>query len=111
MPTIFNRDARYHRLWPASPFLAALLFGCGGPSAREIQNRREFEALLTAVTLRNATELEADAQRIDSRRSSGELSEDAYQSLQSILSLARSGDWIGAEKAAYEFRNRRPYFR
>ena len=59
--------------------LAPLLSGCGGPSTRELMNRREFEALLTAVSLRNKTELEADSKRIDARRSSGELSEEAHQ--------------------------------
>ncbi|GAC1339878.1 MAG: hypothetical protein NVSMB14_05920 [Isosphaeraceae bacterium] len=112
MPTTFNRPSRARFVWLSFFLLAPFFFsGCGGPSPREVQNRRELEALLTAVSLRNKPELETDAKRIDARRSSGELSEDAYQSLQSILSTARSGDWAGAEKQAYEFRERKPYFR
>jgi hypothetical protein len=34
-----------------------MLAGCGEPSARALKNRQEFEALLTAVSLKNKTEL------------------------------------------------------
>ncbi len=93
--------------------LAGLLtpVGCGEPSARELKNRQEFEALLTAVSLRNKPELEKDAKRIDGRHASGELSDGGYDDLQSIIKKARNGDWGGAEKQAYDFREKRPYFK
>jgi hypothetical protein len=93
--------------------LASLLFsaGCGGPSARELKNRQEFEALLTAVTLKDQAQLEKDARRLSDRLASGELSDSAYSDLRPIIEKARSGDWSGAEKQAYEFREKRPYFR
>jgi hypothetical protein len=94
--------------------LAACLLtpaGCGEPSARELKNRQEFEALLTAVSLQNKTELEKDAKRIDDRRASGELSAGGYGDLQEIIKKARDGDWGGAERQAYEFREKRPYFK
>jgi hypothetical protein len=94
--------------------LAACLLmfaGCGAPSARELKNRQEFEALLTAVSLKNTTELEKDARRIDDRHASGELSDHGYRDLQVIIVKARSGHWDEAEKRAYEFREKRPYFR
>jgi hypothetical protein len=81
-----------------------LASGCGGPGEREIKNARAFEALLTAVSLKNAKEMEADAAQIETRHESGELSEANYQSLKEIVSKARSGDWAGAESKAYEFR-------
>jgi hypothetical protein len=84
--------------------------GCGGPSPRELKNRQEFEALLTAVSLKDREELERDAQRIDARHDSGELSHDAHGELCTIIETARGGDWPGAERRAYEFRGRRPYF-
>jgi hypothetical protein len=87
------------------------LIGCGEPSARELKNRQEFEALLTAVSLRNKVELEKDARRIDDRHTSGELSDVGYEDLQGIIRKARDGDWGGAEKQAYEFREKRPYFK
>jgi hypothetical protein len=94
--------------------LAGLLLplaGCGEPSIRELKNRRELEALLTAVSLRNEKELAKDAKRIEARHASGELSEARYTDLQAIVKQAQAGDWLGAEKRAYEFREQRPFFR
>ena len=81
------------------------LVGCGGePSEREVKNARVFEALLTAVSLKNKAELEADAKLIEDRRTSGELSDANGALLQKIVEIARAGDWSAAEKGAYEFR-------
>jgi hypothetical protein len=94
--------------------LAVLLLaavGCGEPSPRELKNRQEFEGLLTAVSLKDKAELERDARRIDARHASGELSDGGHDDLRAIIEKARSGDWAGAEKQAYEFREKRPYFR
>ena len=98
---------------PLLPLTAWLLlaWGCGEPSARELKNRQEFEALLTAVSLKDKAELEKDAKRIEARRRSGELSDGGHGDLQVIIEKARTGDWAGAEEAAYEFREKRPYFR
>ena len=89
----------------------ATFFGCGEPSPRELRNRQEFEALLTAVSLRDKVELEKDAGRIEALRASGGLSESSFADLREIIAKARAGDWPGAEKQAYEFREKRPYFR
>jgi len=90
--------------------LWTLVGGCE-PSARELKNRQEFEALLTAVSLKNKSELEKDARRIDARHASGELSNAGYQDLQQIIAQAREGHWSEAETQAYAFRERRPYFK
>jgi hypothetical protein len=87
------------------------LAGCGEPSARELKNRQEFEALLTAVVLKNAKELERDAKRLEKRHDSGELSEARFQDLREIITRARDGNWGEAERLAYAFRERRPFFR
>lgn len=79
--------------------------GCGGPSAREVENARAFEALLSAVSLRNPKELEKDAQRIEERYAAGELSAAKHQDLGEIIAKARAGDWGGAESRAYGFRS------
>jgi hypothetical protein len=85
--------------------LALTLLGCGGePSERELKNAKAFEALLTAVTLKDEKELEKDAKMIDERHSAGELSEGKFKEIQEIIAKARSKDWDGAEKRAYEFR-------
>src|SRR5258708_7152861 len=85
-------------------FLA--LTGCGWePSERELKNARAFEALLTAVSLKNATELEKDAAFIDERHDAGELSDSKYKDLREIVTEARAKNWTAAEKRAYEFRS------
>jgi hypothetical protein len=81
-----------------------LALGCGEPSRREVENARAFEALLTAVSLRDAKELEADARLIEARRESGELSSGNYQALADVIAKGRGGDWPEAERLAYAFR-------
>jgi hypothetical protein len=88
-----------------SAWLLLALIGCGGePSQREVLNARAFEALLTAVSLRSKTELEKDAKILHERHDARELSDSKYEDLQQIIAKARSGDWDGAEKHAYQFR-------
>jgi hypothetical protein len=82
-----------------------VLAGCRWePSEREVRNARAFEALLTAVSLKNQKELANDAKVIEDRHAAGELSEAKYKDLQEIIEKARAGDWGAAEKRAYEFR-------
>jgi hypothetical protein len=99
-------SAHCRRLFPSSRVaLALIVIGCGGePTKREVANARAFEALLTAVSLRNETEVEGDAMLIDDRHKAGELSEGNYRTLCEIIAKARAKDWGGAEKRAYEFR-------
>jgi hypothetical protein len=79
--------------------------GCGGqPSPREAENARAFEALLSAISSKNAKEVEQDARVIEQRHSAGELSEGKYRELQEIIAKARAKDWADAEKRASDFR-------
>jgi hypothetical protein len=89
---------------------ALVLAGCGEPSTRKLKNRRELEALLTAISLKNQKELDKDIQRIEERHNSGELSDASYKDLSEIIKKARGGDWSGAEKQAYEKRESTPFF-
>jgi hypothetical protein len=91
--------------------LLIMLIGCGEPSLRELENRRELEALLTAVSLKNKKELARDIKRIDDRHASGELSDDGYKDLKEIVEKAQAGDWGGAEKQAYVLRESKPFFK
>jgi hypothetical protein len=91
--------------------LVLLLAGCGEPSIRELKNRRELEALLTAISLKHKKELQKDIQRIEERHASGELSDASYESLQAIAKKAQAGDWAAAEKQAYEMRESTPFFK
>jgi hypothetical protein len=88
------------RLLLASLIAALILAlgGCSGESSeRELKNRRELEAILTAVSLKNRKELERDARRIEDRHTSGELSDAPYRTLQEIVEKARAGDWAAAD--------------
>ncbi len=85
--------------------------GCGQPSEREYKNRRELEAVLTAVSLKNPKELEKDARRLEHRHDSGELSDASHRELMKIVDAACAGDWARAERLAYEFRESNPFFK
>ena len=92
-------------------WILLVLAGCGEPSVRELKNRRELEALLTAISLRNQKELDKDIRRIEDRHASGELSDASYKDLREIIKKAQAGDWAGAEKQAYEMRESKPFFK
>ncbi len=96
-------------IWLLAVSLA--LAGCGEPSEREYKNRRELEALLTAITLKNKKELDKDIQRIEERHTAGELADEGYKDLQEIIKKAQGGNWGGAEKKAYEMRESKPFFK
>ncbi len=105
MPTPTDRPRQTRRCRALIFALWAAFSGCGGePSHREVQNARTFEALLTAVSLKNAKELERDATLIERRHASGEISDANHRALRAIVAKARSGDWQGAETQAYAFR-------
>jgi hypothetical protein len=102
VPTPFEKALRLS--WAV---LLPMLAGCGGePSDREVQNARAFEALLTAVSLKDPKELEGDARLIEARHDSGELSDPSYRELFEVIEKGRAKDWAGAERRAYEFRAR-----
>lgn len=88
-----------------------VLAGCGGPSQDERENRKSFEFLLTAITLKNAGELERDVRLINDRHSAGSLSDDHHRELLEIVAQARSGDWGQAESRAYDWREKHPFFK
>ena len=66
---------------------------------------------MTAISLKNAKELDKDAKRIEERHASGELSDDGYKNLEEIVKKAQAGDWSRAEKRAYELRESKPFFK
>lgn len=102
---------RHGRVATVLAGLLLMFAGCGEPSIRERENRRELEALLTAVSLKNKKDLVNDVKRIEERHTSGELSDDGYKDLQEIIKKAQAGDWGAAEKQAYELRESKPYFK
>jgi hypothetical protein len=110
-PARHEHQSRFRGV-PTNWLLGAMLVlvGCGEPSIRELKNRRELEALLTAISLKNHKELDKDIQRIEERHASGELSDGSYKDLREIIKKAQGGNWAGAEKQAYEMRESKPFF-
>jgi hypothetical protein len=113
------RGSRVPFCWPGGrkarvrliAVLVLALAGCSyEPSQRERKNRRELDALLTAIALKNQKLLGQDAKRIEDRHNAGELSDASYRTLQAIIEKAKDGDWATAEKQGYEFRESSPFF-
>ena len=102
--------SRYRCLTLVLCGLLSVVAGCGGPSSEQRENRKAFEMLLTAVTLKNTKELEKDAKRIDDRHAAGQLSDAGHRELREIIDKARAGNWGDAEEQAYKFREAQPYF-
>ena len=95
--------------WSVPLALAVLAAGCRGPTPEARDNRRTLDAILTAVTLKNARLLEEDAKQAKARRDTGQLTDEEYRGMEGIINKARAGDWPGAEKDGYEFRKSHPF--
>ena len=83
--------------------------GCAEPSEEARQNRRLVEAVLTAVTMKNRKELDKDAVLWDKRLADGFLSDKPHKAVKDCIVKAQAGDWSGAEKELYRFRESDPY--
>jgi hypothetical protein len=89
--------------------LAVLASGCRGPTPQDRENRRALDAILTAITMKNARLLEDSATRVKARHDAGHLTDAEYEGMEAIISKARGGDWSGAENDGYEFRKKHPF--
>ena len=99
-------------LSPRTAIAVALLAGgCSRPSEVDRDNRRVLDAILTAITMKNAEWLEEDATLAEKRHRAGQLGDAEHEELLSIIQTARSGSWKAAEQAGYEFRRRHPFVR
>jgi hypothetical protein len=108
-----NRQASGEGTLLFSVCCAVMLFaaGCSPPSDVDRDNRRVLDAILTAITMKNASWLEQDAALVERRHQAGQLSDWEHDQLLSIVETARGGDWKTAEEAGYEFRTRHPFVR
>jgi hypothetical protein len=92
--------------------IAVLASGCDGrpiPILRD--NRRVLDAILTAITLKNARLLEEDAELAKTRLAAGQLTADEYAGMEAVIRKARAGDWAGAEREGYAFREKHPFIK
>jgi hypothetical protein len=92
-----------------STLTALGVFGGRSPTEADRDNRRLLDALLTAITLKNARLLEDNAKRLDQRQADGHLSEEEYEGMRVLIQKARAGDWTGAEMDGYAFRKKYPF--
>jgi hypothetical protein len=79
------------------------------PTMEMRDNRKAVDAILTAITMKNKRLLEAGIQRAQERRQAAQLTEDQFAGMLAFASKARSGDWSGAEKDGYAFRQKYPF--
>mgnify|MGYP000884869835 CR=1 FL=1 len=84
-------------VWPLS-----VIFGCGRPQASP-GNRALTASLRTAVNTRNAQWLEKNAQILEQRRAAGQMANAEYEEFQSIINMARAGQWEKAEREVIAF--------
>jgi hypothetical protein len=98
-------------LWTVLLTLALLALGCRGPTQEDRDNRRVLDAILTSITLKNARLLEDNARRVRERHDAGQITDEEYQGMEAIIERARGGDWSGAEKDGYKFREKHPFVR
>ena len=107
----FLRGGETARLRLNKFFVAFVLMvaGCSAPTEAERDNRRLVDAILTAITMKNVTWLDDDAQLAEQRHRDGHLTDDELEELNEVIETARSGDWSAAEKQGYEFRKKHPF--
>ncbi len=101
---------RNFRLFYALQFALVLLAtGCFAPTEVDRDNRRLLDAILTAITMKNANWLEDDAKLAEQRHTARQLSEGDYKQLLLMIEQGRSGNWQAAEQMGYEFRKAHPF--
>jgi len=94
---IFKCYVTPHLLCSGLMAVAILAAGCGHPQASPL-NRPLIASLRTAVSTQNPEWLERNASIIDERHAAGELSEEERDAFQTIIGLARDGQWEEAEQ-------------
>lgn len=87
----------------------SLLVGCGRPTETARDNRRLFDAILTAVTIRNRDQLLKDKKLLDTRRENAQLSAESHATITHAIDTAAGGDWSAAEAELYKFREQVPF--
>jgi hypothetical protein len=94
---LVDRPTRRH---PSANWLVAILVvsaGCGGPPQVGAKNYRLIESLRTAISARRSDWLEDNARLASKRREAGQLDDEQFAAFESIIALARAGNWADAE--------------
>jgi hypothetical protein len=81
--------------------LATLAFsGCSKPPQIPPDSRQLIGSLRTAVSAKRKDWLETNAKLVEEKHSQNKLTDEQYQELEAIISLAREDKWADAEKEA-----------
>jgi hypothetical protein len=94
------------RLLIATAALSLLAsFGCGKPPqiGSDEEAHKSIDALFTAVTARDATQLDRCEARLNDLHAQGKLPTAAHEALTGIIGKARGGKWESAAERLYEF--------
>jgi hypothetical protein len=82
----------------------AIVAGCGAPQiGPDREAFKSIDALYTAVSLRDAAQLERCGAELKQLQAAGKLPEPAYRSLEGILADARSANWGPARQHLRDF--------
>jgi hypothetical protein len=98
-------------LWRSSAALmltCALLegaAGCGRPPQVAGENRELIVSLATAVSARNASWLDTNAELLDQKHARGQCTDAEYATFKTIIDKARAGEWKAAEDSVYALRD------
>jgi len=90
-------------------FFVASIVGCSRPTEAARDNRRLVDAILTAITTKNAAELNKDERLLDERHESRGIEDKEFQALTAIIAKAKAGSWQEAEGELYRFRDAHPF--
>lgn len=97
-----GRNPHRPAMWAGMALALSALLGCGKPQAAP-QNRALISALRTAVNTRNEEWLEKNAERVEEQRAAGKMGDEQYEAFQSIIAMAREGQWAQAEEETLAF--------
>ena len=81
---------------------AFLGLGCGQTLQISPQHRKLLAALQTAVSAKNTQWLDSVASDLKTRRDEDQITDREFSAIQSIIDLAKSGDWSRAQQNSFK---------
>jgi hypothetical protein len=93
-------DVSQHAILRTVVLGSALLAGCGGPPQVATGNQKLISAFRTATSARQVPWLEECAKQVEQGKAAGTISADEAGAFETIIGLARSGEWKQAEEEA-----------
>ncbi|HEV2971631.1 MAG TPA: hypothetical protein VGY55_16765 [Pirellulales bacterium] len=82
---------------------APLVSGCGKPPQVPADAGQLIGSLRTAISAQKKDWLDANAKLVDEKHKQNKLTDEQYAEFESIIVLARDGNWSAAEKEVLRF--------